>query len=391
METLKPVVHDLPHVILVTDIGRDIDDTIALKLCMNLHRKGIIRLVGVIGSGGAGFARACIARWWLRSFGISDQEVFVAADTSKGKEAVFFPKQAMVDGVEVETKPGPANGLPTTTSNNARLYSLSAAPGDSMTHKLDAGKYMIAKFARELGRRLRIVVIGPMSSIAKAIELDIIAVQGIGHLFVQGQCTSVPTKDGEGYTGGCQIFPDFQAFNLREDKLAANLCFAELQKHVPFSFLGKHAAYRVSLSKKNFAALDYCLAQSADPLISLRGKQGWMTLLAKQNLNIFRTGNPALFYKVYNVPTPYQNDDTWFDGLDECCHPYDPLLCLMLEHSKDMDVRRVGWHSTVGMNAEHHGVPNIQILHDRLQNHLCEATQHISNVATRKYNTKTVL
>jgi len=67
--------------------GRDIDDTLALLGMMALHAAKTIRLVGVIGTGGAGIERARVVRGWLRRFGIPDAEIPVAACPSEGMVA----------------------------------------------------------------------------------------------------------------------------------------------------------------------------------------------------------------------------------------------------------------------------------------------------------------
>ena len=53
-ETLK--------VLLVTDIGRDLDDALALLALLPAHRSGECQLVGVVACGGHSKARAAIAR-----------------------------------------------------------------------------------------------------------------------------------------------------------------------------------------------------------------------------------------------------------------------------------------------------------------------------------------
>ena len=347
-----------------------------------------IELRGIVGTGGAGFARACISRWWLRRCGIPDSEVRVAADFSAGMEACFVPEgvlkcpfagpapknlacEATVD-LEYDPddkNPNPAQRRqrPKPTKRNAVIFAL-----DHDAHGFDKGGALILSAANSFKKQLQLTCIAPMSPVKKAMlgadgkpdAACVKSLQGIGKVLVQGQAIEKP----EG------LLPDKQAFNLRQDMDAANFCFEYLQKQVPFSLLGKFAAYKVSLYRKDFAMFDKIVA-SGRPAAALSFEQAnEMTLAAKANLNIFRVGNPALFYNIYHVAKKDQNESDvsrpcenhlshhylspltplpmfvfsktrcvhfvyvcfqWFKNIQVCCHPYDPLMCLTLEHSDD--------------------------------------------------------
>jgi inosine-uridine nucleoside N-ribohydrolase len=63
-------------VLLITDIGRDIDDTIALFVLRALPST---KCVGLVTTGGSTPKRAMQARAWLRCLGVEDGECQVAA------------------------------------------------------------------------------------------------------------------------------------------------------------------------------------------------------------------------------------------------------------------------------------------------------------------------
>lgn len=73
-------------VLLVTDIGRHVDDTLALLALAQYQAEGRIRLAGVVTTGGKAEDRARLARFWLRKLGMRDIDVQVAACSAAGEE-----------------------------------------------------------------------------------------------------------------------------------------------------------------------------------------------------------------------------------------------------------------------------------------------------------------
>ena len=51
--------------LMLTDIGRDIDDTLALLALIGYHASHRLKIVGIIATGGANLSRACIVSGWL--------------------------------------------------------------------------------------------------------------------------------------------------------------------------------------------------------------------------------------------------------------------------------------------------------------------------------------
>ena len=291
-------------ILLLTDIGRDIDDTLALIALQGLQRRGKIRLVGVVGTGGAGIDRARVVRWWLRRFHIADHDCPVAYCRSEGKLACAIPA-----------------GTPVTA--DAALVDGSAAA-------------MIVDLARAHAHRLVIFAIAPLAPLADALadaaDLKLLR-SNVHSLWIQGQVK---------LEAAGRLSPDFASFNLRENRQAALTVFNALQDYVPFRLLGKHAAYQVPLTPSDFSRWDGVLGSTE------------MTDLAKRNLAIFRSENPALFYKLYPVSEEQRTTADWFDALDVLSHPYDPLLAVFLTEGALFDPT----HETGAAGVEHMHVGN---------------------------------
>lgn len=223
MPTPMPAGNSESPVLMLTDIGRDIDDTVALIALANYQREGLLRLVGVVATGGVGKHRAVLARDWLRKLGYEDKDVVLAACPHAGEETCFH----------IRVPPG--------SVEQANLFE-----GGREGHEAD----MIRSLATKHAGKLQIFATAPLSSLAKAIESEEglgIVKRGLKTLHIQGQAT---------VNANGLLEPDFRAFNLREDEPAAIDVFKKLQQDVPFRLLGKNAAYRVSLTLEDFKGWD---------------------------------------------------------------------------------------------------------------------------------------
>ena len=108
---------------------------------------------------------------------------------------------------------------------------------------------------------------------------------------------------------------------------------------------------------------------------------------ARENLDVFRRGNPKLFYSIYNVPVrtdaclplepelapcglcthfswqvPQRADGTWFDCLEHVATPYDPLTIIQRFSGSNFSAQLVQGlgikHSMfIGNSTNHNGVP----------------------------------
>ena len=52
------------------------------------------------------------------------------------------------------------------------------------------------------------------------------------------------------------IEPDIYSYNFREDFEAATYVFKELRDFIPFTMLGKHAAYKVDITTSDFQSFN---------------------------------------------------------------------------------------------------------------------------------------
>lgn len=73
--------------ILITDIGRDTDDTFALLILLNNHKKNIIKLLAICLSGAKLDERAKSIYYWLNYYNIKDICVVIG----KGEELIIQP------------------------------------------------------------------------------------------------------------------------------------------------------------------------------------------------------------------------------------------------------------------------------------------------------------
>lgn len=226
-------------VLLVTDIGRDIDDTVALACLSSYEAEGSVKLVGLVATGGLGESRARLARFWLRKLGYADERVPVAACLAPGNEIsnlCVFPNLGTDSSRDRE---GP-DGVP----------SLEQAATFEGSSSESAAADLVLQLAREYAGELVVLAIGPLTPINAALSLPggkEALQRGIAKLCIQAQATIGPGGD---------LFPDFAAFNLREDQEASHGVFQGLQSSVPFELLGKHAAYRVAMERGDFEQWD---------------------------------------------------------------------------------------------------------------------------------------
>ena len=196
----------LPRPVLVlTDIGRDIDDTLAMLTLNGLRRQGKIEIVGVVTAGGAAATRARLVRGWLRRFGLMDEDVPVAA----------CPSPVSAGAEEPET---PECYLP-----SALTPELEAAV---VQRGEDAAADLILKLAREHAGALEIFALSPLTPLHRALDRKGGAkalLEGVRTLYIQGQYIK---REGDKHG---RMEPDFESYNLRKDKEAARRVFRELQ------------------------------------------------------------------------------------------------------------------------------------------------------------------
>ncbi len=173
--------------------------------------------------------------------------------------------------------------------------------------------------------RLIIVAIAPLTPIAAALKLD--AKDGrlgllrlVDRVYIQGQAAAA------GGGPPLAVVPSDEAYNFRIDLPSAFEVFDELQSlRLPMALLGKHAAYEVSLTKRDLESL-------ADPCVPS------LVTAARDQMQEFKRQNPDKFYSLFPVPQEFRDGCgeaafEWFNHLpnDVVSHPYDALAVLMAE------------------------------------------------------------
>jgi len=329
------------HVLLITDIGRDVDDTVALLALLGAAPK--LALCGVVTCGGCGSERRELVRCWLHALG--KRGIPVAAGEDEASSA------------------GAAHCHVAFTAEQQ------AEAGRWADRDTESASELIVRMARTFKKRLVVVAIGPMGPLAAAARLPggLPALKHIGGLLIQGQAT-------EGVDSRLQ--PSADAFNLREDMAAAAAVFEALQDAVPFTLLGKHAAYRTGLRCSDFDGWSSLLAHRVQG-----GPRGRSTAfgdapphlgqIARGQMDAFRRSAPAAFYKIYRVAPTFRTDDDWHKHLpgDVLCTPYDPLLLLACIRPDLFEAVQAGprkQHALIGNDAQSHGVPNPNATHAAL-------------------------
>ena len=321
-------------VLLITDIGRDIDDTLALLTLLGSKN---VELVGVVTSGGCSLARTGVARGWLG---------------------------CLRAGFDAPIVGGNDDGVGTPSAEQCYV-----PDGFSPMRNGDAclnGPEVIVKLCQQWRRKLTVVVIGPLTPMARALALPggRPALRSVGAVYLQGQADVTTSSAG---AGGTLLTPSVECFNFREAMPAAELVFAALQAEpagvwddppVPLSLLGKHAAYACYLTVSDFSGFASTAPPAAPDLAALVVKQ----------MDGFRRKNPTVFYQLYPVPKQYRTDEAWHQNTagGVLCHPYDPLCVLLLLRPELFRPRTVGIHTLVGNGTDDCGVPSPLAVHEAL-------------------------
>jgi hypothetical protein len=196
---------------------------------------------------------------------------------------------------------------------------------------------LLLEFCARNGRNGAIVCIAPLTPLHVALqeagEAAAVALRGLGAVYVQAQL-AVDAASGT-------VRPSAEAFNFREDMAAADAVIRVLTTPTPdaganpiLRCLGKHAAYAVGLPRSAVDAIDEAIATQfgggTENAVPLK-----LSAIMAETMDVFRRGNPELFYRLYpEVPAQHRDHSVpdpqhaWFGHLTVTSHPYDPLLVL---------------------------------------------------------------
>ncbi len=222
-----------------------------------------------------------------------------------------------------------------------------------------------------------VVAIAPLTPIAAALKMDdkdgsLGLMRLVRRVYMQGQVVDAHTSSP------LAVVPSDESYNFRVDMTAAGEVLERLQLlQRPVTLLGKHAAYQVSLTKRDLQSLD-------DPCLPS------LLIAARDQMQEFKRQNPDRFYWLFPVPQQFRCGEAtyeWFDHLpnDTVSHPYDALAVLMAEEdasSSPMQLlfKRASLSQVVEVvgNSEqpaHHGVNDADAVKDTIMTLMRRAVQ----------------
>ena len=275
-----------------------------------------LQLVGIATTVGNGRQRAALARQWLRALAVPDHSVPVLplcdANTAGCQRPPGFAACDDLEAAAVGEENDTARAV-------LQLMCRCCTPTPSPAYPP-----VTRSMKHRYSTRLVVIAIAPLTPLAAALQLDekdgsLGLLRLVNRVYVQGQAEVSESPP-------FLVSPGDSAYNFRIDMAAASEVLQQLhaaQRRV--SFLGKHAAYQISLTKQDLESLD-------DPLIPS------LTLVARDQMQEFKRQNPSQFYHLFPVPERFRSgsndaDFAWFQHLPGgvVSHPYDALLVLMAE------------------------------------------------------------
>eukprot|EP00924_Labyrinthula_sp_SR-Ha-C_P012313 snap_masked-scaffold_10-processed-gene-2.12-mRNA-1 protein AED:1.00 eAED:1.00 QI:0/-1/0/0/-1/1/1/0/508 len=285
-------------VLLITDIGADIDDTLALLTLLSCD---LLEIKAIVTSVGNGEERGRLTRGWLRKLRLPDSlPIFPHSDNIGAACSV------------------PEN-FPSIEESN--LGKVEETPKNILS--------LCREIKREYGKKLIVIGIAALTPLWKAIKLDEKndILKTVKKVYLQG---NVQVEEGR-----LRAFD--KAYNFRNDMIAADGVLNYFQDTTPITFLGKNAAYKINIRKENFKYWNNVIETSdinrqRTTEYKDVGKVDLLDMAYKQ-MNGFRLGDKSYFAKIYPDSKEYLDDDSllfFFQMPDSgvLSHPYDPLLAL---------------------------------------------------------------
>ncbi len=284
-------------VLVYTDIGRDVDDVLAI--CY-MAGNPLIEIVGVVTTHMIPDRRAMIARALLDSLRLESVPVGVGSihTLDRDSEVPRYLKHHKVNGATYE--------------------------GIGLIPCFQSAKKVMIDCIEKYGKSLMVSVQAPLTDLAKITE----QLGGVGGLFIQGNARLD--------TGTLE--PHSVAYNISEDFRASIRVFHELRNKVPFTIIGKHAAYQCKLETDDFEAF------------RRKGTVAGKYLFdhAKAGIECFAQRDPHSFSQVFKGKT--------IDEVGISSNPYDALLAMAMAHPEMFAFEEFGNHRLAGMLPETHGI-----------------------------------
>lgn len=290
---------DRQSVLLITDIGNDIDDTLALLVLLGSKEK--IKIEAIVTScGNVGRERGRLARGYLNAL----------LGEEKSSDILIWPTN--------DSTPETSTGC--TVPDKCPLAA-DCALGD--VEKTPQNIINLCMNLQKESKKLWIIGISQLTPLKIVIDKELrqgesnYLLRAVSKVFLQGSVNFLPNG---------LLAPGEQAYNFKNDLDAAKQVFNYFQRSSQIITLGKGAAYKVPLQfhlfeEWNEMMLDKCKRNKTVFTPDL-------TQALKNQLREFKKKNVALFMKIYKNYDPEKADSP--DGDLDCSMPYDPLLCLIV-------------------------------------------------------------
>jgi inosine-uridine nucleoside N-ribohydrolase len=220
--------------VLITDIGKDCDDTLALLVLLHHHVLKKINLVAIVVSGSNLYERVKIVLYWLMKYKIKNIAVIKSRDLNMKYETKCDTQNC--DNVSYATLEDYNN-----TIVKKSLYSI-------LTGK----------------KPITIICTSVLTPLADIIIYHPYDKYNIEHIYLQGSMTYINDI----------LYPNFSECNFIIDKKSTNIVLKLFRNIIPITFLGNDTASLIHITKNHLHSLDVigCLnltPQAEDNLINI--------------------------------------------------------------------------------------------------------------------------
>jgi inosine-uridine nucleoside N-ribohydrolase len=252
--------------LIISDFGTDVDDAQAIAyLCASSNKKNA-NIAGIITTGDIPGIRAQSLEYFLSSMG-KNIPIIIGSAFNMQRYPISEKDSAIIANDYL--KGHLLNGIPYELSLLDYLKE-NCKNHTKMIKAISAEDFIDKQINRYKGE-LKIVILAQATDFAKYVAMHQQNAKFIKTIVMQGQVRTTPTG----------MEPDFEAYNLRKDTLAAKVVIG-LQKQVPMIFVGKYAAYSARFSKNEAASMG-----------------GYITKATFMGIESFAQRDPISFQKLF--------------------------------------------------------------------------------------------
>ncbi len=343
-----------PKILVITDVGRDVDDVLALSILEALQNAGMLEVVGVVTTHMIPEIRGRISRLITQMFG---RKIALGSGSTYplGREGEQELLHQYLEEHKIRNHSYEGIGLEKFSQHTFAVFRKS--------HEV-----ILNAIAEH--ENIYIMVLAPMTDLAKAVlhNTQIFKSDNLSGVFIQG---NAKVEDGK-------LIPDPVAYNIAEDIWAAEIVFEKLSGIIPFTFLGKWAAYSAPLKEEDFQRF----ADTDHPV----GR--YLQTTARNGLKCFALRLPKVYSNLYAGGKDVDPRDPIKDAT-HLSNPYDPSTILALTHPELFILEKEGIHTLIGMSKEESGVVNPETLHatiiEQIISGLTAASRRLKQEKDRKY------